>query len=166
MQAGITEYLWDGVPTVFKSALWFPFMVGGAISIGAFALSRLELARRVRDRRDALIAAGLILALYCLTTLVATSAPIAANGLCWGIAVAIWLWWDDSAPALVCALLTMVVGPTAEIVMVALGASQYLPPWDGLFGVAFWLLPLYFATGAVLSGFFHALQRAPHSAGT
>lgn len=158
VQAGITEYLWDGVPVIWKSAIWFPLLVGSAIAVTAWIGSRFQLPVRRRDRSDALIGAGLILALYCLTTVVAGAPSIAANGLCWGIAVAIWLWWDDSPGALVFALIATLVGPLAEIVMVELGASRYTEAYDGLFGVAPWLMPLYFATGAVLSGIFRAFQ--------
>lgn len=163
VQAGITEYLWSGVPTIWKSALWFPLVVGGAMAGGAWIASRLGRGAE-HDRRDVLIASALILGLYCLTTLVADAPQIAANGLLWGIALAIWLWWDPSPRALAFALITMVVGPAAEIVMVGLGASQYLAPYDGLFGVAPWLMPLYFAVGAVLSGALAALSRPPAAA--
>lgn len=160
VQAGITEYLWDGVPEIWKSAVWFPLLVGSAIAGTAWIGSLFSLPRSSRNRRDALIGAGLILALYCLTTVVADAAPIAANGLCWGLAVAIWLWWDDSPGALAFAVVATFVGPLAEIIMVLLGASQYTDGHDALFGVAPWLMPLYFATGAVLSGIFRAFQNA------
>jgi hypothetical protein len=158
VQAGITEYLWDDVPTIWKSAIWFPLLVGSAVATTAWIGSRFDLPRTSRNRRDALIGAGLILALYCLTTVVADVASIAANGLCWGLAAAIWLWWDASMPALAFAVAAAVIGPAAEIVMVELGASQYTAAYDSLLGVAPWLMPLYFATGAVLSGIFRAFQ--------
>jgi hypothetical protein len=163
VQAGITEYLWEGVPSIWKSAIWFPLLVGGAMAGGAWLADRIGRGAR-HEPRELLIAAALILGLYCLTTLVADASQIAANGLLWGIALAIWLWWDPSPRALAFALLTMLVGPAAEIVMVALGASQYLTPYDGLFGVAEWLMPLYFAVGAVLSGALAALSRPPATA--
>jgi hypothetical protein len=157
VQAGITEYLWDGVPTIGKSAIWFPLVVGSAMAFGGWLGSRFE-PQLDRSPRDLLLASALVLGLYCLTTVVADTAPIAANGLCWGIAIAIWLWWDPSVKALIFALLTMVIGPLAEIGMVELGGSRYLPGYDELFGVAAWLMPLYFAVGAILSGAFAALS--------
>ncbi|MFT4049156.1 MAG: hypothetical protein QM648_04870 [Solirubrobacterales bacterium] len=156
VQSGITEYLWD-LPAIWKSAIWFPFLVGGGVAFGGWLGGRLGLARRAHDRRDAYIAAALVLGLYCLTSLVADAAQIPANAICWAVAVAIWLWWDASPPAFCFALAVMVIGPVAEIVMVELGASRYLPGHDQLLGVAPWLLPLYFATGAVLSGLWDAL---------
>lgn len=157
VQAGVTEYLWD-LPAIWKSAVWFPLLVGGGVAFGGWLAGRLNLTRAAHDRRDAYIAAALVLGLYCLTALIADSAQIPANGICWAAAIAIWLWWDASLPALAFALAVMVVGPAVEIVMVELGASRYLPGHDELFGVAPWLMPLYFATGAVLSGLWDALR--------
>lgn len=159
VQAGVTEYLWDGVPTIWKSALWFPFFVGAAITLGAWLASLLHTAPAARDRRDALIGGAIILALYSLTTVTATAPAIAAGSLCWGIALAVWIWWDDGLSAAAFGVIAMVCGPAAEIMMVDLGASRYVPGHDSLFGVAPWLLPLYFAVGVILSGIVQALQR-------
>lgn len=158
VQAGITEYLWD-IPAIWKSAVWFPFMVGGAIVIGGWLGLQIGSPRRQHDHRDALIAAVLLLGLYCLTTVVSGQPQIAANGLCWAVAIVIWLWWDDTPRALAFALAAMVLGPAVEIAVVQLGASRYLPAYDELFGVASWLMPLYFAAGAVASGIWRALER-------
>jgi hypothetical protein len=157
---GITEYLWNDVPTVWKSAVWFPILVGSAVATTAWLGSQFGAPAPDRDRRDALIASALVLALYCLTSVVADESRIVANGICWSVSVAIWLWWDPSTKALVFALVAMVVGPVAEIAMVELGASQYTAGHDQLLGVAPWLMPLYFAVGAVLSGIWSALQAA------
>ena len=29
--SGTTVYEWDGVPAIWRSAIWFPFLVGGAV---------------------------------------------------------------------------------------------------------------------------------------
>lgn len=157
VQAGITEFLWD-LPAIWKSAIWFPLLVGTKIALGGLIGDRLGLARKEHDRAEGLIAAALILGVYCLTTLVADQQEIAGNGICWAIAIVIWLWWDPHLPAMVFGLVTMVIGPAAEIVVVELGASRYLPGYDALLGVPPWLLPLYFATGVVLSGIWRALR--------
>jgi hypothetical protein len=57
----------------------------------------------------------------------------------------------SGSAALVCAALAAVLGPVAEIVLVELDAARYGLSADGLFGVAVWLVPLYFAFGAVVS---------------
>lgn len=161
VDAGITEYLWDDVPTIWKSALWFPLLVGSAVAVGGYIGSRFALPHAARTRRDAAIGALAILGIYCLTTVVADSPSIASGALLWALALIVWLWWDASLGAFVFAVVASVIGPLAEIVMVELGASRYLPGHDELFGVAPWLIPLYFATGAVLSGIFRALQTPP-----
>lgn len=158
VDSGITEYLWDGLPTIWKSALWFPLLVGTAVATTAWIGSLVGSPAPGRDRRDALVGAALVLALYCLTSVVADDSGVVANGICWALAVAIWLWWDASAKALAFAVAATFIGPAAEIVMVELGASQYLPGHDQLLGVAPWLMPLYFAVGAVLSGIWTALE--------
>lgn len=160
VDAGITEYLWDSVPAVWKSAAWFPVLVGSAVAVGGYIGSRFELPRAARDRRDAAVGAVLILGLYFLTTILADSPQLAANGLLWAAAIVIWLWWDASLGAFTFAVAASILGPLAEILMVELGASRYLPGHDELLGVAPWLVPLYFATGAVLSGIFRALQKS------
>src|SRR3954449_10253611 len=68
--SGTTRYLWDGVPTIWKSAIWFPPLVAA----GVLALS--DMGRRITPRmpaalertsRDVLPAAAAVLALYALT---------------------------------------------------------------------------------------------------
>ena len=158
VQAGITEYLWD-LPTIWKSAIWFPLLVGGGVTLGGWVGSRVGSPARRHSRREAYIAAAAILGIYCLTTVVADAPSIAADGICWAIALVVWLWWDDSPRAFGFGVIAMLVGPAVEILAVELGASRYLPAYDEIFGVAAWLLPLYFATGAVLSGIWRALER-------
>ena len=50
-----------------------------------------------------------------------------------------------------------VLGPLAEIAVVAAGASSYSDPVDGLAGVAPWLPCLYFAAGAVAARLWSAI---------
>lgn len=52
-------------------------------------------------------------------------------------------------PAIVCGVLIAAVGPVVEIGIAAVGHFRYAPGSDGLFGVAPWLVPLYFAFGVV-----------------
>src|SRR3954447_15511074 len=68
--SGTTRYLWDGVPTIWKSAIWFPPLVAGGV------LALADMGRRLTPRmpatiertsRDVLPAAAAVLALYALT---------------------------------------------------------------------------------------------------
>lgn len=162
--AGVTRYEWDGVPVLWRSAIWFPFLVGGAVLAAAWLAERSPLpARRVRNRADAAAGAALVLALYALTAVVADQPPTVSVTLTGAIALAVWAWWDPSPRALAGAAGAAVAGPLAEILIVAAGAASYSAEADGLLGVAEWLPCLYFAAGAVASGLWRALSGAPAS---
>lgn len=157
--SGTTEYLWDGVPTIWRSAIWFPVLVGGAVLGAALAGRRAGLPARTRDRRDAGIGIAAVIAMYSLTAALRFEDMTVSVVLFSALAAAIWFCWDPSPGALAIALGAAILGPVAEILIVQLGASQYTAPSDGLFGVAPWLPCLYFAAGSVASGLWSALQR-------
>lgn len=48
-----------------------------------------------------------------------------------------------------CGILAAVCGPAIEIAIAAAGHFRYADDSDALFGVAPWLIPLYFAFGIV-----------------
>ena len=152
--AGATRYEWDGVPEIWRSQVWFPFLVAGAVLAAAWSGRRLGL--RGRPRVDVILGAALVLALYALTAVVDGEPATVSVVLCGAIAVAIWAWWDPSPGAFAVALSAAVLGPLAEIVLVELGAASYAD--DALFGVAPWLPCLYFGAGAVASGLWAALD--------
>ena len=144
---------------IWRSAVWFPFAVGGAVLGAAWIAERGELERtRRRTRTDAAIGAAAVLALYALTAALRHQPPTVSVVLTAAIAVAIWAWWDPSRRALLVALGAAVSGPAAEIGIVKAGAASYAPGSDGLFGVADWLPCLYFAAGAVASGLWAAIR--------
>ena len=149
--SGATRYEWDGVPEIWRSQVWFPFLVAGAVLAAGWAGRRDA---RVRSRADVAIGAALVLALYALTAVVDDEPATVSVVLCGAMAVAIWAWWDPSRVAFVVALSAAVLGPFAEIVLVELGAASYAD--DALFGVAPWLPCLYFGAGAVASGLWAA----------
>lgn len=157
--SGTTRYEWGGVPEIWRSAIWFPFAVGGAVLGAAWLAERSPLARsRVRTRSDAAIGAAAVLALYALTAALREQQPTVSVVLTAAIAVAVWAWWDPSRRALAVAAGAAVLGPAAEIGIVKAGAASYAPGADGLFGVAAWLPCLYFAAGAVASGLWSAVR--------
>src|SRR5512141_702453 len=68
--SGTTHYEWDGVPVIWKSAIWFPVLVAGGVLALADLGHRLRdrfPAERVRTRQDVIVAAASVLALYALT---------------------------------------------------------------------------------------------------
>jgi hypothetical protein len=150
--SGTTHYEWDGVPTVWRSAIWFPVLLASGVL--ALALSGRALAGRFpparhRTRADVLPAAAAVLALYALTAVLKGEPTTVSVVLTAAIAVVIWGVWDPSPGAALGGAIAAVAGPLAEIGIVAIGAAEYAPDVDGLGGVAPWLPALYFAAGAV-----------------
>ncbi|HYI35189.1 MAG TPA: hypothetical protein VEX39_01170 [Thermoleophilaceae bacterium] len=148
--AGTTRYEWDGVPAIWRSAIWFPVALAGSVLAAAWLSERAGTsAVRERTRADAVAGAAVVLALYAVTALLNDTPTTVSVVLVGAIAVAVWAWWDPSPGALVVATAAAVMGPLAEIAVVAAGASTYGEGVDGLAGVAPWLPCLYFAAGAV-----------------
>jgi hypothetical protein len=158
--SGTTAYDWDGVPSIWRSAVWFPFLVGGAVLSAAWLAERAGTtpARR-RTRADAVTGVAAVLALYALTAVLRDQPETVSVLLTSALALVIWSWWDPSPGSLLVALGAAVAGPLAEIVIVAVGASHYAENADGLFGVAPWLPALYFAAGAVAARLWAAVAR-------
>jgi hypothetical protein len=165
--SGTTQYKWDGVPAIWRSAIWFPVLVAGGVL--ALALAGRDLAARlpaarVRTRADVAPAAGAVLGLYALTAVVHDQPDTVSVVLTAAIAVVIWGVWDPSPGAAIGGAVAAVTGPLVEILVVAIGAAEYGPGSDQLIGVAPWLPCLYFAAGAVAFRLWDALQRAAVSA--
>ena len=158
--SGTTQYEWDDVPTLWKSAVWFPFLVAGSILAGAWLVERQRLpAVRRRGRADAVTGAAAVLALYAVTALVRGEPTTVSVVLTAALALAIWSWWDPSLGTFVVALGAAIAGPLVEIGITELGAASYAADSDGLGGVAPWLPCLYFGAGAVASTLWAAIAR-------
>jgi hypothetical protein len=41
--SGTTRYEWDGLPEIWRSRAWFPFLVGGAVLFAAWMGRRADL---------------------------------------------------------------------------------------------------------------------------
>ena len=156
--SGTTMYLWPSVPTLWKTALWFPFLVGGAVLGAARTGFTAALPTRRRTRLDAVGGIASVLALYALTAVLRGQPSTVSVVLCSAVAVLIWFWWDPSRGALAVALAAAVLGPLAEIGIVVLGASRYAADASALAGVAPWLPCLYFGAGAVASGLWQVVM--------
>lgn len=163
--SGTTRYLGDGVPMVWRSAVWFPLVVGVSIVGAAASGRRSGLPHRHRTLADLVLAVGAVLAFYALTAMLRGQPTVVAVTLCASIAVAIWAWWDPSPEALAVAAGASVLGPVGEIGLVRAGLVSYAPGSDGLMGVAPWLPCLYFAAGAVASGLWKVVGGAAVSPG-
>ena len=119
--SGTTVYDWDGVPTLWNSAIWFPFLVGLAVLGAAEVGHRLDLPSRARSRIDVVIGAAVVLALYAFTATLRDQDTTVSVVLCGAVAVAVWAWWDPSPRSLAVALVAAVLGPLAEMAVVAAG---------------------------------------------
>jgi hypothetical protein len=159
VSSGTTEYLWPAVPTLWRSGLWFPFLVGAAVLGAARAGIGANLPARRRTRQDLVLAVAAVLALYALTATMRGVPSEVAIILLGSIAVVIWRWWDPSLAALAVGLGAAVLGPLFEIAIMASGAARYASDSNALFGVAPWLPCLYLAAGAVASGLWKVVQR-------
>jgi len=156
--SGTTHYDWHGLPTLWRSVLWFPVLLAGGVLLAAWLGHRAALTWvRTRDRPDVAAGAALVLALYALTAVLRHQPTTVSVVLTGGIAIAIWAWWDPSPGTLAMATGAAIAGPLAEIALVAAGAASYAPDADGLGGVAPWLPCLYFAAGAVAGGLWRAI---------
>jgi hypothetical protein len=157
-----TRYKWDGVPAIWRSAIWFPVLVAGGVLALADTGRRLA-ARvppaRVRSRTDVLPAAAAVLGLYAMTAALHGQPYTVSVVLTSAVALVVWGVWDPSPGAALGGAIAAVVGPLVEIAVVALGAAEYTQGSDGLAGVAPWLPALYFAAGAVAFRLWGALER-------
>src|SRR3954470_22870088 len=158
--SGTTRYEWDGVPTIWRSAIWFPFLVAAAVLVAAWVADqqreRLPPVRS-RTRADVIPGTAAVLGLYALTATLRDQPTTVSVLLTGAIAALIWSWWDPSPGALVVGLVAAVAGPLAEIAVVAAGAARYASDSDGLGGGAPWLPCLYFAAGAVAARLWRAV---------
>jgi hypothetical protein len=130
------------------------------VLVAAWMGRRADLPARERDGRDVVLGAALVLGLYALTATLRGEPATVSVLLTGAIAVAVWAWWDPSPSAFVIAVGAAVLGPLAEIVLVALDAASYASDSDDLAGVAPWLPCLYFAAGAVASGLWAPIEAA------
>lgn len=146
--SGTTRYIDHGVPFIWKSAIWFPLLVGGATA--GTAELRLWLAKpRPGDIWEGIGAAASVIAIYAVTALVRDTALGPATALVWSLAaLVLWRFGGDRS-ALICAIAAAVVGTVVEVAMVGAGVFEYADAIDSLGGVPPWLPGLYFAFGAV-----------------
>lgn len=157
--AGVTRYEWDGVPVLWRSAIWFPLLVaGGVLALAVLGRHSRSAPARTRASTDVPAAAAAVLALYALTAVVHEQPQTVSMVLCSAVAILVWGIWDPSRGAALGGAIAAAAGPLAEIGVVAAGAASYAEDSDGLVGVAPWLVPLYFAAGAVAYRLWPALE--------
>lgn len=145
---GTTVYRTDAVPFLWSSPLWFPVLVGAAtVSLAELRL-HLPALRAGVTARQALGGVAAVVGTYATTALVHSAAAVPVTALVCAAAVITWCVLGDG-PGAACGAVIAVVGPTVEIALVHLDVFAYHADADGLFGVAPFLVPLYFAFGVV-----------------
>lgn len=154
VESGTTVYLEDPLPYVWKSQLWFPFMVGAGtaalglirVRLGGGELTRAGDADRLR--RAALMIAAVV-GLYALTALMRGEPQPAAIVLVYALALVIAAAFATGPGDLVCACLAALFGVGTEIVLAAADTFAYASDIGRFAGVATWLPGLYLAYGVV-----------------
>lgn len=162
---GTTEYLAPShaVPFVWSSPIYFPIMVGAATATSAELRLHLPSVRTGMTVRQGVAGAAAVLGSYVVTALLHAAPVVPITTLICAFAAITFCALGDR-PAMVCGVLAAVVGPAVEIAIAAAGQFRYAPDSDALFGVAPWLVPLYFAFGTVAALFGEIAFAAKRSA--
>lgn len=161
---GTTEYLSPArvVPFIWSSPLYFPILVGSATVMLAELRLHLPSPRTAITLRQGLAGLAAVLGSYVVTAMLHTSPVVPLTTLICVFAVITYCALGDR-PAIVCGVLIAAVGPVVEIGIAAAGHFRYAADSSGLFGVAPWLVPLYFAFGVVAALFGEIASAAKRS---
>lgn len=145
---GTTVYYTNAVPYIWSSPIWFPAMVGAAaVSLAELRL-HLPAPRTNVTARQCLGGVVAVVGTYVVTALVHSGPVVPVTALIAALAVVTWCVLGDT-PSVVCGVLAAVIGPIVEIILVEVGVFAYHADSSHLFGVAMFLVPLYFAFGVV-----------------
>jgi hypothetical protein len=156
---GVTEYLVDFGPRWFgRSPLWFTLLVAPYMGALAVLQGRLTGPAAAASRTDAAprpsawawSAPVLVLGLYLMSSFYPSREGGALEVLMFAAAAALYLVFDRSRRGLALALAAAVVASATELILINLGVFRYLPDSDELFGVAPWLIALYFAAAVAV----------------
>lgn len=149
---GVTEYFTDFGPVwLGNSPLWFVLLV--ATFMASLAVFQAGLVPRTRARPgDALVLLSplLVLGLYLGTSFYPWREGGSLEGLVTAGALLMYLLLDRSVAGAVIGVAVAIGATFTEWGLVQLGVFRYLPESDELWGVAPWLLPLYFAASVAV----------------
>ncbi|BBZ22943.1 hypothetical protein H7H52_01465 [Mycolicibacter hiberniae] len=147
---GTTEYLppSQAIPFIWSSPLYFPILVGSATALLAELRLHLPAPRGTVTLRQGVAGLAAVLGSYVVTAMLHSAPVVPLTTLICAFAAITFCALGDR-PAIACGVLVAVIGPLAEIGIAAAGQFRYAPGSDQLFGVAPWLVPLYFAFGVV-----------------
>ncbi|CAJ1497844.1 hypothetical protein MU0083_001778 [[Mycobacterium] kokjensenii] len=151
---GTTEYLprSQALPFIWSSPIYFPILVGSATVFLAELRLHLPSPRTRVTLRQGVAGVAAVLGSYVVTAMLHTAPIVPIMTLICAFAAITFCALGDR-PAILCGTLIALVGPAVEIGIAAAGQFRYAPGSDGLFGVAPWLVPLYFAFGVIAALF-------------
>ncbi len=143
---GVTEYLTDFGPIwLGNSPLWFVVVVATFMASLAVVQGRLQRTDGPAESATVFAAPLSILGLYLTTSLYPWREGGSLELVVCAAAATLYLRLDRSRLGLVVGAVVAIGATAFEAALVHLGVFRYLPESDELFGVAPWLLPLYFA---------------------
>ena len=150
---GVTRYHTDFGPIWFgNSPLWFVVLVASFLAAVAVLQGLAARARGPGSSARVFLSPLWVAALYLTTSFYPWRDGGSLELLMSAAAVATWWALDRSARGLAFGVAAAVFATAFEWLLVQLGVFEYLPGSDELFGVAPWLLPLYFAASAAIGG--------------
>jgi len=144
---GVTEYFTDFGPVwLGNSPLWFVVLVSTFMA----GLAVLQGLVRPTDKAPSsasvvLLSPLLLLGLYLATSFYPAREGGSLEALMTAAALVTYLALDRTRAGFWIAVVVAVGATGVEIALVRFGVFRYLPQSDELWGVAPWLLPLYFA---------------------
>ncbi len=149
---GVTEYFTDFGPIWFgNSPLWFVLLVATTMATMSSFQGLYNHARGRVGGTFVFATPLLVLFLYLLTSFYPWREGGSLEVLLTLVAVITYRRLDGTRFGWIVGVVLAVVATFTEWVLVEVGVFRYLPESDELFGVAPWLLPLYF-TASVVAG--------------
>lgn len=160
---GVTEYFTDFGPIwLGNSPLWFVLLVASSLALLTVFQGVLAVPRG-RRRSDWTFASPLlILGLYLLTSFYPWREGGSLEALLTLVAIVSYLRLDRTRFGLVVGLVVAIGASFVEWTLVQFEVFRYLPESDEMFGVAPWLLPLYFTTSVVAGSIGRRMICRPH----
>ena len=147
---GVTEYLTDFGPIWLGCCpLWFVLMIAPGMAALSAAHARWRAPDPVRASSAVLLGPLAVLGLYLATSFYPWRDGGSLEALIGVGALALTLTCDRTRTGVIAATLVAIGATAVELALVRLGVFRYLPGSDELFGVAPWLLPLYFGAAIV-----------------
>lgn len=163
---GVTEYLTGFGPVwLGNSPLWFMLLVASFMAWLAVFQGYLQAPYDARGsiprpKLRVMLSPLLVLGLYLTTSFYPAREGGGLELLMVAAAIGMFIVFDRTEIGLAVGIVVALVATGFEIMLVKLGVFRYLPQSDELFGVAPWLLPLYFSASVAVGAVGRRLRNA------